>query len=172
MHILWRKLQETGWPCKQFCPCNYQNVLQTSPPVSPSCEALSILQIGIHHKNASQIALCPSYQLLSSGEWNTGTQQIARGAQYFKGCYARLLALEEWQWLRWQQAYINAKDSATSTAVGADPGLENSREIPIADVKMKLPQALNKTNKSPAKIWSRFPFHCLSQAKLFFWTSP
>lgn len=110
--------------------------------------------------DASQIAFCPSYQLLSSGEWRIGIQQIARGSQYFKGRYARLLALEEWQWSSWQQAYTHAKDPATSTAVGADPGVENSREIPVADVEMKLPQALKKKKKinpqihlSPAKIW-------------------
>lgn len=39
--------------------------------------------------------LCLCYQLLSSGEWSTGIQQIARGVQYFKGHYARLFAVEE-----------------------------------------------------------------------------
>lgn len=46
-----------------------------------------------------------------------------------------------------------AKDPATSIAVGANPGLGNSREIPTADVKIKLPQAL-KNPRSPAKISS------------------
>lgn len=37
------------------------------------------------------------------------------------------------------EAYTNAKDPATSIAAGADPRLGNSREIPTADVKIKLP---------------------------------
>lgn len=143
MHVLWRKWQETGWPRKESFALVTTKMLYKSL-VSPSCKTVSILQMGTHREDASQIAFCPAYQLLSSGEWSTGIQQIARGAWYFKGHYASLLALEEWQWLSWQQAYINAKDPATSTAVGADPGLENSCEIPIADVKMKPPQALKK----------------------------
>lgn len=173
MHILHEKWQETGWPHK------YSFALLTTKVLSKlllpfHCPVtLSILQIGSHHEDASQIAFCPSYHLLSRGEWSTGTQQIARGVQYFKGHYARLLALEQWQWLSWQQAYIHAKDPATSTAVGVAPGIENSCEIPAADMEMKLPQALKKPqiNLQQKSDWG-FPFHCLSQAKVFFWNPP
>lgn len=112
--------------------------------------------------------LCSSYQLLSSGKWSTGIQQITRDAQYFKGHYARLFALEEWQWWRWQQAYTNAKDPATSTAAGDGPGLRNSHQIPTADVKIKLPQALQNI-RATSKISSEVSIP--GQTIEVFWTS-
>lgn len=45
------------------------------------------------------------------------------------------------------------QNPATSIAAGAGPGLGNSYQIPTADVKIKLPQAL-KNIRSPAKISS------------------
>jgi len=79
----------------RLCSSNYQKALQTSPPVPLFREAVSILQTVTHHKDALQMALHLSCQLLSCGESSTGIQKIARSAQYFKGHYARLLALEE-----------------------------------------------------------------------------
>ena len=146
MHILWRKWQETGWSCKQsFAPVTtkmlYKPLLPFHHPVR-LCKYFTNRHTPWGCFTNSSLSVLPAAQQWQVEHWD---QQIARGAQYFKGHYARLLALEEWQWLRWQQAYINAKYPATSSAVGADPGLENSHEIPTADVKMKLPKALKTT---------------------------